>query len=218
MIEVGEGRGENWRARGLVLPVKEEIAGGAADSSLAGAHAAAGLEFGFSGRFVMLKLRERDVFAAADDGLIVGESFQFIAEGEGFLQSCGEVVGSFAGAEEVSGGGGVFGGDVACDLAFDDGFVEAAYAGGFAGGVDVGEACLLSVIHRDGGLIACEIAAEQGGQFQIRDEEKTAGEIIAGHLDWASGRVERDLELMGALGGADRPATGLVGDANELGF
>jgi len=198
------------------LPVEEETAGGAADSSLAGAHGAAGFEFGFPGGFVLMQFGERDVFAAADDGFLIREMFEFIAEGEGFLQGGGEAVGSVSGAEEVSGGAWVFGGEVACDLAFDDGFVEAAYAGGFAGGVDVGDGGLLSFIYGDD--TAGEIAAEQRRQFEIGDEEETAGEIVAGDFGWPGGGLKRDLELMGALGGADGPATGAIGDAYELGF
>lgn len=139
-------------------PAEEALGDGAAEAALAGAHAAAGLQFGVAPFAIGLAFGAGDGFAAADECGGFGEVVEGRVEGEGL----GEI------ADE--------GAIVGLAGAFGERFIEAADAGGFAGAVDAGDGGLAAVVDDDETVI--ETAAEELGDFGVGDEAEAGGEAV----------------------------------------
>src|ERR1017187_3691593 len=74
--------GKDGRADGFGFPTEQEFYRGAADTALAGAHAATGVQLGFAPSGAGAYAGQRDVFATAAHGLFSPQGFQFSAQGE----------------------------------------------------------------------------------------------------------------------------------------
>src|SRR5687768_5833243 len=88
-FEAGEafepGGYDRW-ANGVLGPAEQKGSRGAADTTLARAHAAAGLKFCCAPVGVTLECGERHILAAADDGFRDGKQLELIPKGEAMLQ------------------------------------------------------------------------------------------------------------------------------------
>ena len=90
--EAGDERREDGRTDRAWVPVEEEAGGCAADAALAGAHAAAGVEFCGAPGGMVTECVHGNVFAAADDGVALWQGLEFRAQGERARHATGEAV------------------------------------------------------------------------------------------------------------------------------
>src|SRR5439155_18084396 len=84
--EVIQSHREDRRAHRFLFPAEEEFGGGTANAALAGAHPAAGLELGGAPAGMRAHAIERDILAAAEDCLRLGERAQLVAKCEGAME------------------------------------------------------------------------------------------------------------------------------------
>ncbi len=128
----------------------------------------------------------------------------------------GEALGALSGWEEFACGVGLAEGGQASDLAGHEGGLDAGDTGGFAGRVDVGAGGLLEVVGLDGA--ALQVAAKQGGQFEVGDQAPSTREVVAGDFERRGGAPEGDAQAVAVGGGAGGPAGGSIGDTEERGL
>src|ERR1017187_9930370 len=80
--EAPNARGKHRRADGLGFPAQEELDRAAADPALAGAHATAGVQLGIAPAGTLADPAIGDVFAAADQGIVLRDVFEFLRSEE----------------------------------------------------------------------------------------------------------------------------------------
>ncbi len=111
--------GIDRRANGIGCPLKKELGGGSADSALARAHAAAGVQLCRAPTGVRLKTGVGHVFAAADHGAGLGELLELRPELKGPVHGAGEALRLLASAEKTTCVFCAASGGQTCDLPFD---------------------------------------------------------------------------------------------------
>src|SRR5471030_248463 len=165
-------------AHGIGSPAIQHAGGSTADAALARPHAAARLQFGAAPAVVLSQLAVRDVFAAADDGVVVGQRAQFGARREGVRQPSRETAPALAVLDGGQRQGTLSGGRQAGDAALRQRQVDAADAAAFAGAKDIVDGAALQFIDAD--RQAVERAAERQRQLHVGQQAVAAGQQIAG--------------------------------------
>src|SRR5471030_1074742 len=144
--DAGRARRHDGHAHGVRTPAIQHAGGGATDAALARPHAAACLQLGAAPAVVRSQLAVRHVFAAAHDGVVVGQCAHFGARREGARQPSRET----APVPAVLAGGqrqcGLSGGGQAGDASLRQRHIDAADAAAFAGAKDIVDGAALQCI------------------------------------------------------------------------
>ena len=154
------------------------MSGGSAYPALARTHAAARVQFCGSERAVVPHLFEGHIFAAAHDGIVIGQYAQFGARREGARQPLRETAPALAVPAFGQRQCGLSGGGQAGDAALGQREVDAADAAAFAGAKDIIDGAALQCI--DAHRLPVERAAKRLRQFHIGQQPIAAGQKIAG--------------------------------------
>ncbi|VVO39564.1 hypothetical protein PS691_05608 [Pseudomonas fluorescens] len=121
------------------------------------------------------------VFAAAHQGIGLGQRLELRVEGEGFVQGIGETLPAGTARPQLSGCLVVTDGGMASDRAFDQCQFTATQAGAFARRVVIGAAAGLPGIDRE--RLAIEGAIQGLAEQGVGNQAEAAGQAIAGQLD-----------------------------------
>src|ERR1017187_681241 len=205
--------GKDGRADGFGFPTEQEFYRGAADTALAGAHAATGVQLGFAPSGAGAYAGQRDVFTAADQSLFTRQSFQFLAQCEGAIEYGGEPAVSVARRKERGGARRCAGGSEPRDFALQQRQFQSADSGGFARRVDALVGGLLLFVYFDAAVR--QAAAEQRRHFGIRDQAESAGQVVAALGPGLSAATECDGFEFVCAAGLDRPAGGQIGNPQQ---
>src|SRR5271156_3746294 len=95
--------GKKWRADGINRPTEKKFSSGRANASLAGAHAATGVQFRGAPGTVFAQTLVWDIFAAADQRVRAREIFQLGTQWERVLQDANKFLISCAFCEQMLG-------------------------------------------------------------------------------------------------------------------
>src|SRR4029077_9373628 len=125
-------RGEYRWTRGIHGPSEEKFGSRATDASLAGAHAAAGVQFGNAPRGMFSSTFERDILAAAEERVWLCQSCKLGAQRESILHCADHFPVTGARCEKFSRGIKMAGRGEAGNLTFYDRKLHPANPGGLA--------------------------------------------------------------------------------------
>ncbi|MNN05725.1 hypothetical protein D3C81_1184930 [compost metagenome] len=149
--------------------------------ALAGAHAAATGEFGFAPVRVTGQCRVRHVFAAANQGVGLGQGLESRVEGERAVQRLGKTLPARPARPQLPGGLQIADRSVAGNRTFHQGQLTATEPCAFARRIMIGAVAGLPGIHRDG--LIFDGATQCLTQLDVRNQPESTGQPITFQFD-----------------------------------